>query len=220
MLNYAADPALLRAYVPPGTELDFFEGQTFISLVGFRFLRTKVLGVPIPFHRNFDEVNLRFYVRRQVGAEIRRGVVFIREIVPRHAIALVARAFYNENYLRLPMTHRIEEGVSAEYKWRFRSNWNRLLIRTAGEAAVWQPGSCEQFITEHYWGYAKQRDGSTLEYEVQHPPWRVWRAKAASSEGDVAALYGAEFGRMLSQQPHSALLAEGSPVRVYRPQSI
>lgn len=215
MLNYAVDPGLLRAHVPVRTELDFFQGQTFLSLVGFRFLRTRVLGVPIPFHRNFDEVNLRFYVRRQEGAEIRRGVVFIREIVPRRAIAFVARAFYNENYIRLPMTHRIDEGVSAEYRWCFKDNWNRLLVRSTGEGALCRPGSCEQFITEHYWGYAKQRDGSTVEYEVEHPPWRVWRA-AASSEGDVAALYGTEFGRLLSQPPHSALLAEGSPVTVYR----
>ena len=83
MLNFTADPALLEPYVPPGTQLDFHDGRTFLSIVGFRFLNTRILGIPIPFHTNFDEVNLRFYVRRETPAGPRRGVVFIREIVPR-----------------------------------------------------------------------------------------------------------------------------------------
>src|ERR1700732_1019484 len=107
MLNYAADPQVLMPRVPAGTELDFFDGQTFVSLVGFRFLDTKVLGIPIPFHRDFDEVNLRFYVQRNSGSEFRRGVVFIREIVPKRAIAAVARRVYNEKYIALPMWHQI-----------------------------------------------------------------------------------------------------------------
>jgi Uncharacterized conserved protein (COG2071) len=102
MLNYEVDASLLRHFVPAGTELDCWQGKTLVSLVGFRFLKTRVLGIPIPFHRNFDEVNLRFYVRRAEATEVKRGVVFIREIVPRRAIAAVARAFYNERYLALP----------------------------------------------------------------------------------------------------------------------
>ncbi len=133
MLNYVVDADLLRSKVPAGTELDSFEGQNFVSLVGFQFLRTKVLGLTIPFHRHFDEVNLRFYVRRHAGGQVRRGVVFIREIVPRRAIAQIARVIYNENYVRLPMAHRIETGT-AEYRWRIRANWNRSLSRPAAQA--------------------------------------------------------------------------------------
>lgn len=215
MLNYAVDPALLKRYVPAGTELDAFQGQTFISLVGFRFLRTKLLGVQIPFHRDFDEVNLRFYVTRRVGETIRRGVVFILEIVPRYAIASVARLVYNENYVRLPMAHRIEE-TAAEYQWRIGATWNRMFVRASGEAVAACEGSCERFITEHYWGYASQRDGGAVEYEVEHEPWRVWRSSSAGFEGDMTALYGAEFNSILSRPPDSALLADGSPVVVYR----
>jgi uncharacterized protein YqjF (DUF2071 family) len=214
MLNYAVDRDLLLPYVPFGTELDSFGGQTFVSLVGFRFLRTKVLGVPVPFHRDFDEVNLRFYVRRREGDVTRRGVVFIREIVPRYAIAGIARVVYNENYVCLPMTHRIDE-AAAEYRWRVKGNWNRMFVRASGEAAVPCEGSCEQFITEHYWGYAVQRDGGAMEYEVEHERWRVWRAGSAGFEGEMTALYGAEFNRILSRTPDSALLAEGSAVVVY-----
>ncbi|HKD03053.1 MAG TPA: DUF2071 domain-containing protein, partial [Terriglobales bacterium] len=108
MLNYEVEPSVLAAFVPAGTELDRWNGRLFVSLVGFRFLRTRVWGLPIPLHCNFDEVNLRFYVRRMEGSEIRRGVVFIREIVPRRAIATVARNLYGERYVALPMRHRLE----------------------------------------------------------------------------------------------------------------
>src|SRR5258708_22903902 len=104
MLNYEVDASLLLRFVPAGTEIDRWKGRVFASLVGFRFLKTKLLGfLPIPMHSNFEEVNLRFYVRRHVGEEVRRGVVFIRELVPPRPIAFVARTFYKENYVALPI---------------------------------------------------------------------------------------------------------------------
>jgi uncharacterized protein YqjF (DUF2071 family) len=130
MLNYEVSPRLLQAYVPRGTELDSFEGKTFVSLVGFRFLNTKLFGIlPIPFHTDFDEVNLRFYVRRDNAGTNKRGVVFIREIVPRRTIALVARLAYRENYIALPMNHEIvanSGSVTAVYEWRLNGEWCRL----------------------------------------------------------------------------------------------
>ena len=108
MLNYVVDPRLIMPLVPAETEIDFENGETFLSVVGFLFLDTRLLGLPIPLHRDFEEVNLRFYVRRKSADTWRRGVVFIRELVPRRAIALVARTFYGENYVAVPMKHEIE----------------------------------------------------------------------------------------------------------------
>jgi uncharacterized protein len=220
MLNYAVDAGLLNRFVPRGTELDRWDGRVFLSLVGFRFLKTRVCGIPIPFHSNFDEVNLRFYVRRQVGDEIRRGVVFVREIVPRRAIAMAARAFYNEQYVALPMRHEIRRNgdgrMAVEYRWRRASGWAAMRMSVSGEAQVSRQESEEQFITEHYWGYAAQRDGSTVEYRVTHPSWRVWRAERAEFSGDVETLYGREFAEVLRREPSSAFLAEGSPIAVLR----
>ncbi|MBZ5533869.1 MAG: DUF2071 domain-containing protein [Acidobacteriia bacterium] len=218
MLNYEVDAALLEKLVPSGTELDRWQGKLFVSLVGFRFLNTKVLGMAIPFHRNFDEVNLRFYVRRRAGDEVRRGVVFIREIVPRWAIATVARVVYNENYVALPMWHRIDPredgGVNAEYGWRTSQGRNQIHLRTSGAATLPEEGSEEQFITEHYWGYAAQRDGGCVEYRVEHPSWRVWRAASVQFEGHTEDLYGPELAAVLKRRPASAFLAEGSEVTV------
>ena len=218
MLNYEIDPALLQPFVPRGTELDSWNGKTFVSMVGFLFLNTRVCGVPIPFHRNFEEVNLRFYVRRKAEDGWRRGVVFVKEIVPRFAIAAVARFVYNERYVSLPMRHVVENhgsGVSAAYQWRYRNRWHSLSVVTSGEARAIDAGSEEGFITEHYWGYSAQRDGRTVEYRVEHPRWRAWRVKEAKFDCDVAALYGSPFVERLKAEP-SAFLAEGSPVTVYR----
>ena len=220
MLNYAVDPALLRPLVPAGTELDEWEGTTYASVVGFLFLRTRVLGIPVPFHRDFEEVNLRFYVRRRGPEGWRRGVVFVKEIVPRAAIAAVARWLYGERYVAMPMRHRVEldpeAGGGIEYGWRHRGRWCTLGAAVRGAARPLEPGSEAEFIAEHYWGYARQRDGGTVEYRVEHPRWRVWDASAPPLDCDAGALYGAGFAAPLAGVPRSAFVAEGSEVVVRR----
>jgi uncharacterized protein len=218
LLNYEVAPALLATHVPPGTELDLFQGRAFVSLVGFRFLNTRLRGIPVPFHRHFDEVNLRFYVRRCDSGVVKRGVVFIQEIVPRRAIAALARWAYHENYRALPMSHVVIDagaGPRVEYRWRLGHRWNRIAASATGAAHAMVEGSLEQFIAEHYWGYCAQPDGRTMEYHVAHPPWRVWDVASAEFSGDTEALYGPGFAAILNRPPDSAILAEGSPVKVY-----
>jgi len=215
MVNYAIDPAVLRPLIPRGVELDLWQGQALVSMVGFLFLQTRVLGVPIPFHRNFEEVNLRFYVRRETPEGWRRGVTFVREIVPRRAIAVLARALYNEPYVACPMRHQITSST-CEYGWHFAGGWNSLSAEFHGEPVLLGEGRAEEFIFEHYWGYTRLRDGSTAEYQVEHPRWRAWTAENPRLEGEMAALYGAEFAQVLGRAPVSAFLAEGSEISVRR----
>ncbi|HWY05563.1 MAG TPA: DUF2071 domain-containing protein [Candidatus Acidoferrales bacterium] len=220
MLNYEADPACVQKYVPPGTELDSFAGKTYVSLVGFRFCRTKLLGsIPIPFHTEFEEINLRFYVRRSTGGETRRGVVFIAEIVPKRAVAFAARWFYGENYVRRPMAHRVhaeESNLEVQYSWRSRSHWCKLQARAVGAPSLPAEASLEQFITEHYWGYSRQPNAGTVEYHVSHAPWKVWSASHAEFSGDTRDLYGDELSQLVKKNPASAFIADGSPVKVLR----
>lgn len=227
MLNYEVDPAVLLPRVPAGVELDDWQGRTLVSMVGFQFLDTRVLGVPIPFHRNFEEVNLRFYVRRHVGEEVRRGVVFVQEIVPRAAIAWVANVLYNESYVAFPMWHedRIGNGdgdgrgdETVTYGWKATRSGPeaRLGATISGPPFLPEEGSEEEFITEHYWGYVAQRDGSTVEYRVEHPQWRVWNAENPEFTCDVSELYGPEFVAGLRGEPRSCFVAEGSEIKVRR----
>lgn len=217
MLNFQVDPELVRSFVPQGTELDSWQGQYFVSIVGFMFLNTRLLGLPIPGHINFEELNLRFYVRRKGPEGWRRGVVFIKELVPRRAIATIARLVYNENYTAVPMRHEImsdEEETVFSYQWRWQSVWHTVAVQAQGSPQPLQPGSQEEFIAEHYWGYAKQRDGGTVEYQVEHPPWNVWQATSHCFECDVTAVYGEKFAPILQATPASVFLADGSAVTV------
>lgn len=226
MLNFEVDRTILRSRVPRGTELDEWNGKTMVSVVGFMFLDTCVMGVKIPFHVRFEEVNLRFYVRRKSEEGWRRGVVFIKEIVPRRAIATAARLFYNENYSAMPMRHhvkldtRLDESTSGrgmvEYGWRGGGRWNHLRAETAGAAQPLADGSEAEFITEHYWGYALQRDGGTIEYQVEHPRWLVWPAARYEFDCDARRVYGAAFAETLAAKPTSAFVALGSEVTVRR----
>ncbi|MDQ6940266.1 MAG: DUF2071 domain-containing protein [Verrucomicrobiota bacterium] len=240
MLNFAVDPKLLEPHVPAGTELDFFNGETYVSVVGFLFYHTVVLGLPIPRHRNFEEVNLRFYVRKKSADTWRRGVVFIRELVPKIAIAVTARVFYGEPYLALPMRSEVEEKdgiVRAKYEWRRGTKWETLAMTGHGEAQNIPQASHEEFITEHYWGYTKRSSkfdfrspnaanfdiqnssfelGHTSEYRVEHPRWKIWPADSFEFKADIATLYGEKFLKVLGAKPISAFICDGSYVEVFR----
>ena len=222
MLNYGIDAEVLAPYVPRGTELDTWEGESFVSVVGFLFEETRVFGLPIPFHRNFEEVNLRFYVRHWAEGEWRRGVVFVREIVPRRMVEFVARGLYNENYVTRRMAHRVDvtddtlaPGAEVEYTWDREPRAGRIAATVDGAPYLPEAGSHAAFIIEHYWGYVRQRDGGTKEYRVEHVPWRAWECSEAQFEADVDGLYGSAFGECLTGPATSALVAEGSQVTVY-----
>lgn len=218
MLNYRIAPELLAPFVPGGTELDFYDGETYVSVIGFLFYHTIVMGLPIPRHRNFEEVNLRFYVRKQSGDTWRRGVVFIRELVPKIAVAVTARVFYGEPYQAVPMRSEVidrEGEVNVRYEWRRGAKREFIAMSGRGEAQPITAGSHEEFITEHYWGYTK-RGSRTSEYHVEHPRWKIWPANRYEFSADAATLYGTQFVQSFAAAPVSAFIADGSFVTVHR----
>lgn len=216
MINYRIAPDVVAAHAPAGTEVDRCDGETYISMVGFNFLDTRLIGVPIIGHTQFEEVNLRFYVRRRGSEGWRRGVVFLRELVPRRAVAWTANWVYGERYAVRAMDHDVAIPGRVEYRWRRGSvPWERLWAEVeATEPMPLVDGSHEQFIAEHYWGYTAGRWGRTREYQVAHPPWRVWPAVDHALECDVETLYGAPWAEYLRAEPASAFVAEGSDVTV------
>ena len=221
MLNREVKRTLLEPFVPAGTELDDWNGRVYASVVGFLFRKTRVLGIPAPFHGEFEEVNLRFYVRRRTGSGIRRGVVFVKELVPRRLVALIARRAYHEKYLAVPMAHEIafrpdRSPARVAYSWSHAGETARLRLATRPGLRPLETGSVEEFLAEHCFGYVAQPGGATAEYAVEHPPWRTWAAEEARLEGGVASLYGAVLASSIGRPPDVAFLAEGSGIRVRR----
>ena len=216
MANYVIDQEILLKYLPQGTELDLWNGNCYLSLIGFMFKETRVKGVKIPLHVNFEEVNLRFYVKYQEDGSWKRGVVFIKEIVPKRALAIVANTIYKEKYQTLPMRHYwefSENELVVEYQWK-KGRWNSLKIVSSNDPKDIEVGTEEEFITEHYWGYTKIAKDRTSEYEVLHPRWKAYTTLEYTIDVDFEAVYGSDFAFLKSELPKSVFMAEGSEIEV------
>ena len=219
LLNYRIDPEVLKPWLPAQTELDLWNDTCYVSLVGFLFLDTRIKGWHIPFHVNFEEINLRFYVKRQTAAgEWRRGVVFIREIVSKPAIAWIANSIYRERYAAHPTTHRRQEtgdNLEVLYAWRQNKRWHTFSVQADPKPVDLKVGSEAEFITEHYWGYSRRDEQHSIEYAVEHPRWRMHPIRGWMADVDFGAVYGPGFGDLQHQAPVSIFLAEGADVKVY-----
>ena len=215
MINFEADPVVLQPFVPHHTELDTWNNTHYASLVGFLFTNTRVMGLSLPFHRHFEEVNLRFYVRYKEAGIWKRGVVFVKELVPKRMITFVANTVYKEKYATHQMRHswkHTDTSLEVAYEWKVGQHWNHLKATADATAIPIAADSEAAFITDHYWGYTHMGTAHTGEYQVTHPQWRVHPVSGYSYACDAATLYGPAFAPMLAQQPVSALLSEGSAI--------
>jgi uncharacterized protein len=223
MYNYEVPAEILMPYLPKGTELDLYNGKAYASIVGFMFNKTKVFGIEWPFHRNFEEVNLRFYVKYFDGTKWKRGVNFISEIVPKPIIAYTANLLYNEHYKSMSMNHDIKIAdtlLDINYQWKYKKEWNSMTVLAQNQPTLIQTDSEEEFIFEHYWGYNQLNKNTTIEYGVEHERWQVYPVKDFTLNCNIEALYGKVFVPFLTKNPHSVYLAKGSSVIVRKPNYI
>ena len=217
MANYSIEPEKLLPYLPKGTELDFYEGKAFVSLVGFLFKGTRIFGLPIPFFGTFEEINLRFYVIRKVGDEVRRGVVFVNETVPNKFVAWVANYLYKEHYVAVPTTHEWsfdEEIKHVKYQWISEKSWKSIYVEARLKNSPIKTGSAEEFIFEHYYGYTRVNGQTSEEYQVQHPSWKLNAVTRYKIDCNFETMYGKDFAFLNNVEPDSVFLAEGSAVSV------
>lgn len=223
MANYSISPDLLLRYLPDKTQIDSFEGKTYVSLVGFMFLNTKIMGFGVPYHINFEEVNLRFYVKHNNNGNWMRGVTFIKEIVPKPAITLLANRLYKEKYATMKMKHFHHEsdaGFETGYEWRDKNKWHALSTTTQKKSSPMRIGSEEEFIAEHYWGFTKVNETKTYAYEVQHPRWEIFHVTDYKIDCDFTNLYGDDFSFLNSEKPSSVFMAKGSEVKIFRKRTL
>lgn len=217
MANYEVDPDVLTAHLPKGIELDYYNNKTYVSLVGFMFKKTSLFNIPIPFLGTFEEINLRFYVKRVEGDTIKRGVVFINETVPYKLVAWLANKLYKEHYIAIPTKNVIEVANATKnirYEWKINNAWNHLAVNATKANQPMVPESIEEFIFEHYYGYTKINNQLSQEYKVNHPRWFVNKVIDYSIHCDFESMYGNDFSFLSNRQPGSVIIAEGSPVTV------
>lgn len=223
MANYVVPKEILLPYIPYKTELDFFKGETYVSLVGFMFLNTKVFGFSIPLHENFEEVNLRFYVKYNHNGNWEKGVVFIKEIVPKRAISFIANYLYGENYATMNMKHfhvDNDENFEVGYEWNFKNKLNKISAVSNKRSQKIIPGSCESFFADHYWGYSKYSEIKSYKYYVEHPIWETQKVISYEVDCDFGSLYGDDFKFLNAEKPNSVLMTKGSQIGVQQKQEL
>jgi uncharacterized protein YqjF (DUF2071 family) len=219
MINYVINPDILMKFIPRGTRIDLWNNNCYVSLVGFMFKNTRLKGIPIPFHLNFEEVNLRFYVQYPENSiqDYKRGVVFIKELVPKPALTFVANTIFKEHYETCEMNHEwlnCDDKQFVKYAWNI-NRWNSISVEARNELTEIRVGSEEEFITEHYWGYTLIDNETTSEYEVKHPKWKINEVLDYTINVDFESTYGQEFRFLNNERPTSVFLAEGSEISVY-----
>jgi uncharacterized protein YqjF (DUF2071 family) len=217
LANYEIDSGILKKYLPAGIELDEFENKYYVSMVGFMVLKTRLRGFMIPFHTNFPEVNLRFYVRCKSGSNLKKGVVFLNQFVPKPAITFIANKLYKERFVTYPLKHKFEQGnkLVIGYYWKKDKKWNKLEVTADPNFCKLKPGSKEEFIIERYWGYSSNSKNKTEEFQVEHPQWDIYPIESYSIDCNFKTLYGDEFGFLNNAKPASVFLAEGSPSIIF-----
>lgn len=217
MANYSVNPNVLTPYLPKGVELDFYNGETYVSLVGFMFKNTRIFQIPIPIYGTFEEINLRFYVTKKEGNELKRGVVFINETVPNKVVAFIANSLYNEHYIAVPTKHEWNinaESKNIQYQWKINEKWNSLSVIAGVEKKTIIKESFEEFIFEHYYGYSMINKSTTEEYKIEHPRWKTNDVVHYTINCDFEKMYGKDFNFLNNSIPKSVIVAEGSSIAV------
>lgn len=217
MANYEIHPDLLAPYLPKGVELDLFNNKAYVSLVGFMFKKTSLFNIPIPLLGTFEEINLRFYVKRMEGDTIKRGVVFINETVPYKLVAWLANKLYKEHYTVVPTRNKTVHTnmfKNIQYGWKKSNQWNSIEVTVSNTSEAMAVESLEEFIFEHYYGYTKVNSQHTQEYRVNHPRWNINKVMEYSIQCNFKEMYGEAFSILSDTAPASVIMAEGSPVSV------
>lgn len=217
MANYEIDPKILEPFVPKGVELDLYNGKAYVSLVGFMFKKTKLFNIPIPYFGTFEEINLRFYVIRKDGNQIKRGVVFINETIPYPIVAWMANKLYKEHYTVVPTRHSITndfESKKVKFEWKINNSWNSINVEASNKSHNMKTGTLEKFIYEHYFGYTKIDENNTEEYRLQHPSWKINSVLETEIDCDFEAMYGKVFSVLNTKKPETVFIAEGSSVKI------
>ena len=226
MVNYEVDQDWVQQFVPSGCELALFGGRAFVSVVLFRFHKTKFLGIPMPFFRDFPEINLRIYVNRTENGVTKRGVVFIKELIPHKLPAFVANKLFKENFFVTPMKAEYGE-KRISYEW---GAGNVVKGEKVGELLDWQKGTEEEFIGNNFWAFkdlglgagrkGKEDRRRTCEFKITHKPWKMQRLANLELNIDFQTLYGKGWAAHINPAPTSTFYVDGSGVGVSLPNKI
>ena len=119
-------------------------------------------------------------MKRLNGTELKRGVVFISEVVPHKIVSFLANKLYKEHYSTAKMASSIlveNEIKQIKYTWQSQSQMYSIDTSFFDKQDDIEPNSLEEFIYEHYYGFTKVSARETWEYKVNHPRWQTGNSR-------------------------------------------
>ncbi len=220
-VNFQIDQRILQPLVPKGLELDFFNGETYVSLIAMMLRNVKAWGLPFSIIPSSPELSLRFYVRRPGDGESAKGTCLIKDYISGSTAAWYLESQFKSDFSKLKMKYKNSgfgehETPEVEYQWKVDDHWNKLRVRARSRIHKTERASKVGFILDHFTYFGTYK-GRTLAYRVERPTWNIWDAAQANFTCDVKRLFGDAFVKPLSKRPASVFVTAGSPVTIYKP---
>ena len=193
-LHWPVSKESLESTIPEDLEVDLFEGEAWLSVVGFRLSELRIKPfVQIPW-KDFSELNLRTYVRDQAG---RRGVWFY-SLDSSDLLAVVgARLLYGLNYRYASIDHN-QKNDFIEYTSETKSKRGGIkgsisssspAMKMVGEMA--KAGTLNYFLLERYRFWSKQTyRGKLSSAQVRHRPYDAVCLDQADYQGELFSCQG------------------------------
>jgi uncharacterized protein YqjF (DUF2071 family) len=193
--HWPVDADQLLGYIPPGLELDTFDGTAWLGVVPFRMSGVRPRNLPaVPWLSAFPELNLRTYVKRRPPAPPQPGVVFYSLDAANPLAVSIARRFYHLPYYRASM-QLVDDGNTI----RYRSQRTHSGASPAAFVADYAPtggiytassDTLDQWLTERYCLYTTDARGRLNQAQIHHIPWPLQTAECELYENTVAAAAG------------------------------
>lgn len=177
-MHWPLPPSDIQPLIPPGLELDTFDGQAWIAVVPFFMSDIHARSMPpFPGLSRMAELNVRTYVTR----DGKPGVYFFSLDAASVIAVTVARLTYHLPYFYAKMnverrgndvhytSRRLYKEMQAEYLG---------VYAPTGDLYQSTPGNLDHFLTERYCLYTADTKGRILRGEIHHAPWPLQPAEA------------------------------------------
>jgi uncharacterized protein YqjF (DUF2071 family) len=171
-LHWAYDPDVVQPLLPPGLEVDTWDGKAWVAITPFVMTGFRLPFMPpLPVVSTFPETNVRTYARGPDGQD---GLVFLSLEVDSLPTFVGARATYWVPYQWARM--QVDEGEPVRYVSRRRNGdvGHDIVVRPGERYGDGELGEFDHWLTGR-WRAFTRIGGKLAVVAVQHERWPLLR---------------------------------------------